>query len=79
MKNLKILSAKYLIDYKIFLTFNDGKSGEVNLENDLWGKIFLPLKDISNFIQFKISPVTNTIEWPNGADLAPEYLYSKCE
>jgi hypothetical protein len=79
MKNLEIVSINYLYDFKIFVEFNDGKSGEVNLENELWGSIFLPLKEIANFKKFSLSPVSNTIEWANGADIAPEFLYEKCK
>jgi len=39
----------------------------------LLGSAFTPMKDIENFKKFAI--VYNTIEWENGADFAPEYLY----
>ena len=37
------------------------------------GEIFQPLKEINYFKTFLIK--FNTIEWDNGADFAPEYLY----
>ena len=40
---------------------------------ELNGKIFQPLKDNNYFKTFSIK--FNTIEWDNGADFAPEYLY----
>jgi len=43
------------------------------LANELNGTVFNPLKDKNNFRKFSI--VFNTIEWENGADFAPEYLY----
>ncbi|MCF8365031.1 MAG: DUF2442 domain-containing protein [Bacteroidales bacterium] len=70
---LEIVKAKYLGDYKILLYFNDGVSKAVDLKHELNGKVFEPLKEREFFKNFYIK--FNTIEWPNGADFAPEYLY----
>ena len=72
---LHVKQAKYLHDYVIWLRFNDGAEGEVDLANELEGEVFSPLKDISKFKAFKVDPVIETIVWENGADLAPEFLY----
>jgi hypothetical protein len=55
------------------LEFNYGVTKIVDLQNELNGKSFEPLKDKQNFKKFVIK--FNTIEWYNGADFAPEYLY----
>ena len=39
----------------------------------LKGAIYEPLKNRDNFIQFGLTDWT--LEWYNGADFAPEYLY----
>jgi hypothetical protein len=70
---LEIIQASYINDYKILLKFNDGAEMTVDLENELNGSVFTPLKDKSKFRKFSV--VFNTIEWENGADFAPEYLY----
>jgi hypothetical protein len=70
---LEIVKAKYLGDYKILLDFNDGVSKAVDLKDELNGKVFEPLKEREYFKNFYIK--FNTIEWENGADFAPEYLY----
>lgn len=72
---IEVIEAKYLKDYCIWLKFNDGKSGEVNLEADLWGPMFEPLKDKKKFKNFKLSKTFGTIIWENEADLSPEHLY----
>lgn len=72
---LHVKEAKYLHDYVIWLRFNDGAEGEVDLSSELEGEIFGPLKDIQKFKSFKVDPVLETIVWENGADLAPEFLY----
>ena len=77
MKNLEVTKAKYVENHKIWLEFNNEKSGIVDLENDLWGKVFEPLKDVNYFKNFVISDISNTLEWQNGADFAHEFLYSK--
>lgn len=72
---LHVKQAKYLHDYVIWLRFNDGAEGEVDLADELEGEVFGPLKDISKFKSFKIDSILGTIVWENGADLAPEFLY----
>lgn len=68
-----VTDAKYLGDYTIAFTFNDGLCKVVNLEKKLSGNIFGALKDVSLFKQFKVNDWT--IEWANGVDIAPESLY----
>jgi hypothetical protein len=69
-----IKNARYLHDYVIWVRFNDGIEGEVDLEQELTGEIFGPLKDKELFKSFKVDSVLETIVWENGADLAPEFL-----
>jgi hypothetical protein len=72
---LHVTRSKYIGEYTLLLTFNDGVERVVDLSNELYGEIFEPLKDISLFQQVEVNEETNTIEWPNGADFAPEFLY----
>ncbi|MBN1974149.1 MAG: DUF2442 domain-containing protein [Sedimentisphaerales bacterium] len=72
---LHVKEAKYLHDYVIWIKFNDGIEGEVNLETELTGEIFGKLKNKELFRSFKIDPTLETIVWENGADLAPEFLH----
>jgi hypothetical protein len=71
----RIAEAKYAGDYRIWLRFADGVEGEVNLESELWGEMFEPLKALVARLQ--LYPERSTIYWPNDADLAPEFLYAK--
>jgi phosphoribosylaminoimidazole-succinocarboxamide synthase len=70
---LEISKANYIEDYKIEFGFNNGEIYLVDLINEMNGSVFLPLKNKEFFKDFSI--VYNTIEWKNGADFAPEYLY----
>ena len=71
---LHIKQAKYTGDFKLWLSFDDGTSGEVDLFNKLSGSIFEPLKDENYFAKVAVDPELETVVWPNGADLAPEFL-----
>ena len=62
-------------DYCLRLTFSDGSVRDVNLKNELEGEVFEPLKVQDAFDQVFLNVETGTIEWPNGADFAPEFLY----
>jgi uncharacterized protein DUF2442 len=70
-----VLEARLVRDYIIWLRFRDGTTGEVDLESELHGRIFGPLRDPVLFRQFVVHPEFETLVWPNGADIAPEYLY----
>jgi len=71
----RVIDAKYIKDYTLYLRFSDGPEGEVDFEQLLEGEIFAPLKDISYFKNFTVDQELHTVVWPNGADFAPEFLY----
>ncbi len=70
---IEVVKAEYLDGYRLSLLFNNGERRVVDLSNSLKGIVFAPLKDINYFKNFTIK--FNTVEWENGADFAPEYLY----
>ena len=73
---VRIIEAKHVKDYVIRLRFKNGMEGEVDLRAELYGEVFEPLKDKDYFSSFVVHPEYPTIVWPNGADFAPEFLYS---
>ncbi len=70
---LKVVDVDYVKDYTLRLMFNDGVVKIVDLKPYLQGEVFGELLDKGKFVQYGLTPVT--IEWANGADLAPEFLY----
>ena len=71
----KLLNAQYLEGYKVKLSFSDGSEGAVDLSGELGEGVFEALRDLSYFRSFRVQQQFGTIEWENGADFAPEYLY----
>lgn len=71
---LHVTEAKYLKEFSIWLKFNDGAEGIVDLEDELHGEMFEPLRDAEKFKSFQVDPELETIVWENGADFAPEFL-----
>jgi hypothetical protein len=71
---IHVTEVKYLDHYRLWLAFDNGVSGEIDLESILWGDVFAPLKDTALFAKVTVNLEIGTIVWPNGADLAPEFL-----
>ena len=69
---LHVIEARYVRDYTVWLRFNDGVCGEVDLSEELDGPIFEPLRDLGQFRRFTLA--CHTLTWENGADFAPEFL-----
>jgi hypothetical protein len=74
---IDVVEAKYIRGYTVWVRFEDGTEGEVDLSSELYGAVFEPLKDIDYFRRFEVPADLGTITWPNGADFAPEFLYEK--
>ena len=73
----QLLSARHAGAYRVLLRFDDGTEAIVDLESELWGEMFEPLRDPARFCEFRVDPELRTLVWPNGADLAPEHLYER--
>ncbi len=71
----RIAEMKHISGYKVWLRFEDGKDGEIDLKGELWGEVFEPLKKPDYFKTARLDKELNTICWKNGADFAPEFLY----
>lgn len=72
-----VTSVRHVSGFRLWLRFSDGTEGEIDLSGELWGPVFEPLADPAVFAQVAVNPELRTIVWPNGADFAPEFLYSQ--
>jgi hypothetical protein len=71
----QLTSAQYVGGYVVRVRFADGVEGDVDLQAELYGEVFEPLKDLELFRGLRLDPELNSITWPCGADFAPEFLY----
>lgn len=72
---LHIMNVEYLSDYTLNVSFSDGRIGVADLSVVLDKGVFQSLKDKALFTQVYVSDELKTIVWPNGLDLAPEFIY----
>jgi hypothetical protein len=72
---LHITRVEHLGSHALRLAFSDGSVREVDLLSELFGEVFEPLHDPEAFAHVYLNPDTGTIEWPDGADFAPEFLH----
>lgn len=76
---LHVLDVTWLKDHELKIEFDDGSMKRVDLSDELEGEVFEPLRDPAYFRRVYVNPDTGTVEWPNGADFAPEFLHEKGE
>lgn len=73
-----VVEVECLRNYTVYVRFDDGLSGELDLSEFIGrGPVFEPLVDRKFFALAGIKG--GTIAWPNGADIAPERVYSLLE
>jgi hypothetical protein len=74
-----VVGVKVIPPYSIEVTFSDGSARRVTLAPAEFGPIFQPLVDPAFFAKVRVDDEAGTVVWPNGADLAPEFLYESGE
>lgn len=72
---LHVTAIKEVHPFELVVEFSDGVLKRVDLRKELFGEVFEPLNEPEFFQKARLNPETQTVEWPNGADFAPEFLY----
>jgi hypothetical protein len=72
----RVVSVRAIEGYRLEVEFDDRTRGVVSLEDRLFGPVFEPLRDRALFEQVFVDEF-GAVCWPNGADLAPDGLYSR--
>lgn len=71
----RITDVRPLPEYHIWIRFDDGVEGEVDL-SDLVGKgVFAAWEDPDHFKKVFVNPESRTVTWPGDIDLDPDVLY----
>jgi len=73
-----VISVTVFPDAQFEVTFVDGTSGKVDMRaflssSKVDGTVFEPLRDLAVFAEARV--VMGAVQWPNGADLAPDAMY----
>ncbi len=63
-------------DYQIIVEFDNDERGILDMKPYLNFGVFKKLADPAVFKTVKVS--FDTVEWANGVDLDPEFVYEKC-
>lgn len=72
-----VVEVRPLGGYRVYLRFEDGAAGEVDLGARLaFEGVFAPLRDPTVFALVRVHPELGTVVWPGGADLDPDVLYA---
>ncbi len=61
--------------YGLRVIFDDGAVRELDLDGQLEGPVFEPLRDPAMFARVRIDAESGTVAWPTGADLDPIVVY----
>jgi hypothetical protein len=74
----RVTSVTALPDARLRVAFVDGTLGEVHMKSflssaNVEGTVFEPLRDPAIFAQAQVE--LGAVQWPNGADLAPDAMY----
>jgi len=73
---IRVTEVEALGGFVLRLGFNDDSERTLDLEDELWGPVFEPLKaDPNLFRAVKVDHELGTICWPNGADIDPDVLH----
>jgi hypothetical protein len=72
----RVVRVDPLSNYRLWVQFDDNVSGTIDLAGELTGPVFGEFRDENLFRQVSVDQY-GAVCWPNGADLAPDALYSE--
>lgn len=73
----KAIEIKPLADYKLWLKFDNGEEGLVDLSDKVGKGVFLGWQDFKNFQKARIVNNNRAIAWNDDLDICVDSLYMK--
>ncbi len=73
-KRAKIIACRSRPNYRVWIQFDDGLEGEVDLSHLVGQGVFEAWKSIDFFNQVRVDPATDTLSWGDDIDLDPYVL-----
>ena len=75
---IRVTDVEVLDGFNLRLRFNDDTERTIDLESELWGPVFEPLKTDPDLFR-RVRVEDGTIVWPGGADMDPDVLHGSHE
>lgn len=73
---VRVRAVQPLHDFWVHVTFTNGVERDIDLEPEIWGPVFEPLRNNPElFRQVYVDPLSRTLAWPGELDLDPDTLY----
>lgn len=73
-KRAKIVACTPKSHYRVWIRFDDGLEGEVDLNHLVGQGVFEAWKSVDFFNQVRVDPKTDTLTWGDEIDLDPHVL-----
>jgi hypothetical protein len=71
-----VRAVKPLEGLRVHVVFTDGSERDIDLDPYLRGPVFEPIRRSPKlFASVYVDPESETLTWPNGADIDPDVLY----
>lgn len=73
-KRVKVVACRPLSNYRVWIRFDDGLEGEIDLSHLVGKGVFEAWNSVEFFNQVRIDPKSDTLAWGDEIDLDPYVL-----
>lgn len=73
----RVIKVKAEPEYRLEIEFDNGESGLLDMKPSLDFGVFRALQAQNRFVEVRVA--FGTIEWPDGLDLDPAFVYKNCQ